>query len=114
MDRLQQIRQGAHEGHVIEITRDMFYRLVCFRLRHHFAIARLHAMHGVGDQTCSEANRFEAMIRIILIADLQAVRLPSVYRKQSLPVCPASTIISPQRQLDFPKDVADSFTPFHG
>ena len=28
--------------------------------------------------------------------------------------CPASTIISPQRQLDFPKDVANSFTPFHG
>jgi hypothetical protein len=28
-------------------------------------------------------------------------------------LCPASTIISPQRQLDFPKDVANSFTPFH-
>jgi hypothetical protein len=27
--------------------------------------------------------------------------------------CPASTIISPQRQLDFPKDIANSFTPFH-
>jgi hypothetical protein len=27
-------------------------------------------------------------------------------------LCPASTIIPPQRQLDFPKDVANSFTPF--
>ena len=46
------------------------------------------------------------------IAFIEVKRTIQLTASRMKPVCPASTILSPQRLLEFPTDITNSFSPF--